>query len=100
MTSTPRAASCRAMRIFSSVFIEKPGDCSPSRSVVSKMRTESMESSPASSRTERASHGQIYLYSAFDNHRLYSPERQKAMDLGELQVFLMVAKDGSFSRAA
>ena len=31
-----------AMRIFSSVFMEKPGDCSPSRSVVSKMRTTSM----------------------------------------------------------
>src|SRR5579859_5655316 len=39
MTSTPRAASCRAIRIFSSVFMEKPGDCSPSRRVVSKIRT-------------------------------------------------------------
>src|ERR1700731_134756 len=27
------------MRIFSSVFMEKPGDCSPSRSVVSKICT-------------------------------------------------------------
>jgi hypothetical protein len=34
------------MRIFSAVFMENPGDCSPSRRVVSKMRTESMESPP------------------------------------------------------
>src|SRR5882762_9441493 len=42
ITSTFKAASWRARRIFSSVFIEKPGDCSPSRSVVSKMRTTSI----------------------------------------------------------
>jgi hypothetical protein len=29
----------RAMRSFSSRFIEQPGDCSPSRKVVSKMMT-------------------------------------------------------------
>jgi hypothetical protein len=28
------------------VFIENPGDCSPSRSVVSKMRTTSMDVPP------------------------------------------------------
>ena len=37
MTSTFRRRSWRAMTSFSSVFIEAPGDCSPSRSVVSKM---------------------------------------------------------------
>ena len=37
MTSTPSSASACAMRSFSSMFIEKPGLCSPSRSVVSKM---------------------------------------------------------------
>ena len=37
MTSTPSRTSCRAISSFSSVFIEAPGDCSPSRSVVSKM---------------------------------------------------------------
>jgi hypothetical protein len=37
MMSTPSAASCRAIRSFSSIRIEKPGACSPSRSVVSKM---------------------------------------------------------------
>ncbi len=41
MTSTPNAASASAMRSFSARFIEKPGDCSPSRSVVSKMMTRS-----------------------------------------------------------
>ncbi|VEB40438.1 Uncharacterised protein [Chromobacterium violaceum] len=37
MMSTPRRSSWRAMRIFSSLLIEAPGDCSPSRKVVSKM---------------------------------------------------------------
>ena len=39
MTSTPRRASWWAISSFSPVFSEMPGDCSPSRSVVSKMRT-------------------------------------------------------------
>ena len=34
------------MRIFSLRFIEKPGDCSPSRSVVSKMMMRSSSSLP------------------------------------------------------
>ena len=37
ITSTPKSASCRARRSFSGTVIEKPGDCSPSRSVVSKI---------------------------------------------------------------
>ena len=37
MTSTFRRSSWRAMRSFSSRVIEAPGDCSPSRKVVSKM---------------------------------------------------------------
>ena len=39
ITSTPRRASCWAISTFSCVFSEIPGDCSPSRSVVSKMWT-------------------------------------------------------------
>ena len=39
MISTPRRSSWRAIASFSSTFIVQPGDCSPSRSVVSKMRT-------------------------------------------------------------
>ena len=42
MTSTFRRASCRAISSFSPVFMEKPGACSPSRSVVSKMITRFM----------------------------------------------------------
>ena len=38
MMSTPSDSSCRAMRIFSGTDMENPGDCSPSLSVVSKMR--------------------------------------------------------------
>src|ERR1035437_930145 len=37
ITSTPRASSFRARRTFSASHIEKPGACSPSRSVVSKI---------------------------------------------------------------
>ncbi len=39
ITSTPRRASCWAISTFSAAFSEMPGDCSPSRSVVSKMWT-------------------------------------------------------------
>ena len=38
ITSTPSASSCRAISSFSAWFSDAPGDCSPSRSVVSKMR--------------------------------------------------------------
>jgi hypothetical protein len=37
MTSTRMRSSARAMRTFSSSVMEAPGDCSPSRRVVSKM---------------------------------------------------------------
>ena len=39
ITSTPSRASCCAISIFSAAFSEMPGDCSPSRRVVSKMWT-------------------------------------------------------------
>ena len=41
MTSTPSRESCCAISSFSLVFSEIPGDCSPSRRVVSKMITRS-----------------------------------------------------------
>src|SRR5215208_1555889 len=41
MTSTPSRDSCCAISSFSLVFSEIPGDCSPSRRVVSKMITRS-----------------------------------------------------------
>src|SRR6476620_8203474 len=41
MTSTPRRASWWAISSFSAVLSEMPGDCSPSRSVVSKITTRS-----------------------------------------------------------
>src|SRR6266851_3397275 len=46
ITSTLRRASCRAISSFSPAFIENPGACSPSRSVVSKMSTRSMSHHP------------------------------------------------------
>ena len=47
ITSTPSRASCWAISTFSCVFSEMPGDCSPSRSVVSKMWTREASSLPA-----------------------------------------------------
>ncbi len=41
MTSTPSFSSWRAMRSFSSLVIDAPGLCSPSRKVVSKMNKRS-----------------------------------------------------------
>jgi len=43
ITSTPSFSSCRAMRIFSSLVMAAPGLCSPSRKVVSKMMSLSVE---------------------------------------------------------
>ena len=42
ITSTPRRASCVAISTFSAVLRAMPGDCSPSRSVVSKISTRSV----------------------------------------------------------
>ena len=39
ITSTPRRARARATSSFSAEVMDAPGDCSPSRRVVSKMRT-------------------------------------------------------------
>src|SRR5712692_1857483 len=46
MTSTFSRASWRAISSFSKAFIENPGACSPSRSVVSKMITRSIACPP------------------------------------------------------
>src|SRR5690349_15402127 len=43
MTSTPSSASARATRSFSGCAMLHPGDCSPSRSVVSKIITRSRD---------------------------------------------------------
>ena len=43
MMSTPSSASAFATRTFSAWVMLQPGDCSPSRSVVSKMRTRSAD---------------------------------------------------------
>ena len=54
ITSTFRRSSWRAMRSFSSFVIEAPGDCSPSRKVVSKMiRLSVMANLPVRQKTKR-----------------------------------------------
>ena len=47
ITSTPSRASCCAISTFSCVFSEMPGDCSPSRRVVSKISTLLWSGTPA-----------------------------------------------------
>ena len=55
ITSTPRRASCWAISSFSCVLSEIPGDCSPSRSVVSKISTRFGSSGGVMSLTSLAS---------------------------------------------
>src|SRR6202171_4667901 len=119
------------MRIFSSVFMEKPGDCSPSRSVVSKICTWLIATPDGLSDSSNARSGSLVqfiliLYLIILSYTSVYPlgassratpalalrarsirlaafsfeTRFFAMELSELQVFLMVAKEGSFSRAA
>ena len=54
MMSTPMRANCRAISSFSSMFSVAPGDCSPSRRVVSKMRTTSGIRTSLASRKSRS----------------------------------------------
>src|SRR5260221_8655461 len=49
ITSTPRSASARASRSFSACVMVQPGDCSPSRKVVSKISTRSGSGAMAAS---------------------------------------------------
>src|SRR5262249_38604144 len=78
------------------------GACSPSRSVVSKTRTLSIAcptSNPPS--TARASHFVQFIWLANSiNHTYAAVEAKPPMDLAELNVFLTVARERSFSRAA
>ena len=59
--STPRDWSVSAILSFSSKFIEQPGDCSPSLSVVSNINTFSSELLLVTL---------FFLYSIFISHRL------------------------------
>ena len=54
ITSTPSRASWLAISTFSWVFSEIPGDCSPSRSVVSKISTRSAPSPSPPSEAARS----------------------------------------------
>src|SRR5580704_16170544 len=102
MISTPRRSNWCASCSFSSRCIEKPGDCSPSRSVVSKMCTRSIEDSSdhPSIVFPRASRP-IYNPCIPDKSLLYRKLGLGGfVDLASLQVFQMVANERSYSRAA
>jgi hypothetical protein len=61
MTSTFSLSSWRAMRSFSSLVIDAPGDCSPSRKVVSKMISWSAIASSASFRRRQRLPGALCI---------------------------------------
>src|ERR1700719_3327234 len=59
------------MRTFSGTDMENPGDCSPSLSVVSKMRTMSMALSHSTHSTPERQADQIYNSCEFYKAQLY-----------------------------
>ncbi len=81
-------------RTFSLVRSEKPGACSPSRRVVSKIVTRSV--AMLTFVRHLALNRQIYI-NEFVITIAYTSQR---VDLAELRVFLTVAAERSFSRAA
>src|SRR5690349_6820330 len=135
ITSTPSASRRRARRSFSAVFMEKPGACSPSLSVVSKIRTISiaflllkpkapsrgaptgcvrgvkdvqfilLASIIRSAYILPCTRGALFggrpeAFQAWRRTRHSNNDLGFAMDLSELNVFLTVARERSFSRAA
>src|ERR1700736_5356057 len=88
--STPSPSSSLASCTFSLVRSENPGACSPSRSVVSKIVIRSVVMSFVC--TAQRHVRQIYI-NEFVIRLVY-------MELAELRVFLTVATERSFSRAA
>src|SRR5215203_1968020 len=82
ITSTLSRSSWRAMRSFSSLVIEAPGDCSPSRRVVSKMNRRSVTAFPS-----QKQNGPLRLQAGRSDETLgrgrsASPERSKKKQEG------------------
>src|SRR5262245_64215281 len=98
MMSTPSASSARAISTLAATSSVKPGACSPSRKVVSKMTTRSGLSLidvvviPAGIRSQSDNHyvNIIGIYGTLS----------WTMDIAALKTFLAVAQERSFSRAA
>ena len=88
MTSTPRRASWWAISSFSLVLSEMPGDCSPSRSVVSKISTRlgscSAEVISSSPQVARASLLLGRFAATCGRHALFPPRGEEKKSKGEL----------------
>src|SRR5438874_1055907 len=114
ITSTPSWSSCRPRRTFSCTFMLQPGDCSPSRKVVSKIVI--LVASIADSIVEYSDlmglspESKAYYFSkllstanviriAYGSCSLIN-RGAPCMDISQLEVFLAVAREGGFSRAA
>src|SRR5436190_15364387 len=82
MTSTLSRSSWRAMRSFSSLVIEAPGDCSPSRRVVSKMNRRSVTAIPSQKTKRPAAFASGPVDETFGRGRSASPERSKKKQEG------------------
>src|SRR5688572_9400625 len=99
MTSTPSAARRCASFSFSSVRIEKPGACSPSRNVVSKMVIRLPTVPPRWELRYSAARARSPIYSFLCLISFVYTSRN-CMNLHDLTAFAAVAEERSFSRAA
>src|SRR5581483_3500378 len=94
--STPSSTSLRARCVFSRTVMLQPGDCSPSRSVVSKIYTRSLiEFAVSPIMSAAIGFGKFIIIVPTIKVCYDSP-----VELYPLQVFLTVATERSFSRAA
>src|SRR4026207_666052 len=98
MMSTPSSASLPAMRTFSRVVMLQPGACSPSRSVVSNMKT--LDVAMRVNLAHRSRLGKFIIVRvsisvAYLGFRYHGP-----VELNPLHVFATVVSERSFSRAA
>src|SRR5262245_9936953 len=95
MMSTPSASRARAIVTLAGTSMVKPGACSPSRKVVSKITTRPESSVMPSVVTARRCRSQ-----SDNNYKNITLNYYAPMDIAALKTFLLVAQERSFSRAA
>ena len=100
ITSTPSFANWCAMRSFSSWCIVQPGDCSPSRRVVSKKTICSAASMQYPHHNAELSCAKPVFRFLIRPSAAPSAAGGVPIDLVQLETFLAVAEERSFSRAA
>src|SRR5690242_5001106 len=103
MMSTPRRASWWAISSFSCLLSEMPGDCSPSRRVVSKTRTRSFSSltagSAMSSSVPFVSRPFLLGLRLRGRHALFPPKGEEEKSKGELERHGRLRLHGQYNLA-